>query len=123
MNYNDWKYNVNKIVFNEIGYYCDDIEDYTYADSYNKNISSEKIANTIISIFNNNKEYYYIYNNKYHYNIWKNQVNMIIKNKISKCCDELNDFNYLECYNEDLSPNQVAYHIINKYNDNLNFNL
>ena len=42
---------------------------------------------------------------------------MIIKNKLNKGCDEIDDFNYLECYNEDLSPLQVAYHVINKYNE------
>ena len=63
INYNEWKYNVNKIVFNKTGYNCDQLEDYAYADSYYNYISPLEVANTVISIFENNKDIYYNYNN------------------------------------------------------------
>ena len=108
IDYNNWKNSVNNIVFNNIGYHCDNLEDYLYADSYNNSILPTQVANTIISIFKKNQ-----YNN---FNVWKYKVNTIIKKHIGKDCDEIDDFNYIDCYNEELSPHQVAYHILQRYN-------
>ena len=116
MTYNDWKHIVNKTVFLKTGYSCDDIYDYPYADKYNKFMSPLEVAAEVIYLFENNKELYYTYNNKYYYKLWKDKVNMIIENKLGKRCDEIDDFNYLECYNEEIPPHQIAYHLINRYN-------
>ena len=58
--FDEWKSQINNILYNDTGWYCDDIVDFAYMDYYNSGLRPNEVYNIINNYFN---EIYDIYFN------------------------------------------------------------
>lgn len=115
MSFEDWKKNVNDIIFDAINLTLDDLPDEDYYIFWDSNYSSKNVADILLNMYTNNESKKNIYFQTFVE--WKKEIDESVMKVIGLHCIDLPDYDYWMEWNNNKRSSDIVNVILSSYED------